>query len=182
MQPVKKATKIFPPSNHNDGFTLLELIVVCVLIGIMLTLASPVLKDQAFSDPLKSTVRKVSLLVQGARATALSEQRFCTLHFNSSDKQFVSSLRTTKSSSPSSGLTEINSFTLPETVTLTEVQQGNDTTLVVDTFVLWIGPQGYTQPTALHFTNTTGDEMSIHIEPLLIATRIYDKHTPLGEE
>lgn len=179
---MKKTITPFHSINDNHGFTLLELIVVCVLIGIMLTLATPVLKDQVFSDPLKSTLRKFTLLVRATRDKALSEQRFCTLRFNNSDKRFIAELHTTKASAEPSEILEINSFTLPETITLTEVEQGQSTTLAVDNFVLWIGPQGHMQPTALHFTNTEGEEMSVLLEPLLITAKIYDRHTPLGGE
>lgn len=56
------------------GFTLLELIVVCTLIGIMLTISVPSLRSAFSTNPLKSTARQVVGVINEVRQTAVRNQ------------------------------------------------------------------------------------------------------------
>ena len=69
------------------GFTLLELIVVCALIGIMLSLSIPSFRTTFFSDPLKTTARRLIGLVNGVRELAVREQQPYLLHINQGEKR-----------------------------------------------------------------------------------------------
>ena len=183
MIPQKQPTYFCAHQQDNDGFSLLELIVVCALIGIMLTLVAPQLRDTLFSDPLKSSVRKVIILTENAREQAVAEQRFCSLSFNSSNRQFITELHTTGDTKQPPTTKEINSFTVPESVIFDGIEPRNATaSLQTDDAVMWIGPKGHIRPTAIHFSNTGGDQMSIHFAPFLIKATVYDIHTPLIEE
>lgn len=57
--------------HDNDGFTLLELIVVCVLIGLMLALAVPSLRTAIVDKPLPTASRRIKGMIEGVRESAV---------------------------------------------------------------------------------------------------------------
>ena len=64
------------------GFTLIELIVVTFLIGIMLSISIPSLRNTFFTDPLKASTRKIIGLVTGVRELAARSQQPYLLHIS----------------------------------------------------------------------------------------------------
>ena len=64
------------------GFTLIELIVVTALIGIMLSLTIPSLRNTFFTDPLKATTRQTIGLVTGVRELAVRTRQPYLIHIN----------------------------------------------------------------------------------------------------
>lgn len=61
------------------GFTLVELLVVMTIIGVMMTLASTVLRDTGAGRTLDSGVDLVENLIREARATALGNDTYTRL-------------------------------------------------------------------------------------------------------
>lgn len=162
----------------NRGFTLLELIVVSVLIGLLLSLTAPSLSKQ-LSSPLKTVSRKLIFFLHNSRQTAEQEQLFCKVSFSRSKKQFHAKLihQNEIKNEPDNPEIEFQ-LILPESIKIIEVEQGKNT-LPVDNFTIWIGPQGYMQPLALHLANNENDYISIHFEPLLFKSNVFDNYTPL---
>ena len=53
------------------GYTLLELLVVCLLVAIMLSMALPMVRDATLADPLDGAVTRILGLVAAAKSEAL---------------------------------------------------------------------------------------------------------------
>lgn len=62
-----------------EGFTLLELLVVSVLIAIMLALAVPRVQGLFFNDPLTRSARLLVSAINNARGMALTEEQGAVL-------------------------------------------------------------------------------------------------------
>lgn len=72
---VKTRTRISTVGSLNDrGYTLIELVVVTVLIGIVLYLGLPALRDTILDDSLKSASRRLVGTVRELRSEAVREQ------------------------------------------------------------------------------------------------------------
>lgn len=67
------------PTRQHGGFTLIELLVVITIIGIMMSLASTVLRDPGTGRTLDSGVDLLTNLVQEARATAQGNDTYTRL-------------------------------------------------------------------------------------------------------
>ena len=67
---------------QEKGYTLIELAVVVVLIGLMLAISIPRIQYSLLTDNLKSTTRRIIGLVKGLRDEAIREQKVCLLCFD----------------------------------------------------------------------------------------------------
>ena len=70
------------------GFTLIELVVVMVLIGVTMAFALPRLSNFVFSDPLKQTTRKLTLLITQTSRLAVRTSRPYFLEYDSQTRRF----------------------------------------------------------------------------------------------
>jgi len=68
--------------NTTKGYTLIELAVVVVLIGLMLAISIPRFQYAVLTDGLKTTTRRIIGLVKGLRNEAIREQKVYLLHFD----------------------------------------------------------------------------------------------------
>ena len=163
------------------GFTLLELIVVCTLIGIMLSFSVPSLRMALFSDPLKSTARNLIGLTNGVRQLAIRQQQPYLLHIDESEKRIWFD-QEVKSETVETEETEEfkdrrgKALRLPETVSITGVWVAEDRR-TQDQTELWISKQGYMERTRIGLEDDEGNRLVVQFYPFLDAATV-DEDVP----
>jgi Tfp pilus assembly protein FimT len=70
------------------GFTLVEILIIFVLIGIISSIAVPNVFTMMKSYRLKSAVNELASTIQQARMTAISQNANCVLTFNSANQTY----------------------------------------------------------------------------------------------
>ncbi|MBW1635671.1 MAG: prepilin-type N-terminal cleavage/methylation domain-containing protein [Deltaproteobacteria bacterium] len=162
----------------NRGFTLLELIVVCVLIGIMLVVSVPTLRNAFVDDSLKATSRKIIGFVGGVRELAAREQQPYYLYFDRAEallwyeKDMPGDVRERKDAKE-----ERQELNISAGVKISEIWTESEGIYADDQNRIWISPKGYMDQTVLHLAE--GDRViSLHFFPFLHDVRIYDEYTP----
>ncbi len=89
MYPDYIVRRVQPKNKRNkpgeDGFTLIELIVVCTLVGLFLVLAVPSVRDGFLDDPLEKNARKITGMFLELRATAARTGTEYVLHISPSE-------------------------------------------------------------------------------------------------
>lgn len=172
------------------GFTLLELIVVCALIGTMLSLSIPSLRMAFFADPLKSSARKVIGLVNGVRELAVRHQRPYLLHIDEIEKRIwfemdrdIDSqgnttqagknqpLKKKATESPLSDNQDRKTLRereiqLPETVKIAGVMTAEEDSSQEQT-VIWVTKQGYIKETLVRLEDDGGKGINVRFFPFL---------------
>lgn len=158
----------------DKGFTLMELIVVCVLIGLMMSVAVPSMRDTFFSDPLKASVRKTIGLVTGLRESAVRHQQSYFLHISQSENRiwFEKDGETEEEGEKEE---EKQQLLLPEDVEIKEVWIGGDGSSVEGKTVVWVSKQGYMNPTAIRLQDDEGDELVVQFHALVDSAIISDR-------
>lgn len=76
------------PSRPSHGFSLLELLVVLLLLGIVYALAGPMLDLGATGVDLKAASRQLAAGLRKARSTAIAEGRDAVLTVQVEERQF----------------------------------------------------------------------------------------------
>jgi len=172
------------------GFTLLELIVVCALIGTMLSLSIPSLRLAFFTDPLKSSARKVIGLVNGVRELAVRHQRPYLLHIDEIDKRIWfemdrdidapgSKTRIGKnqplkkkaidnllSDGQDKNTAREREIRLPEMVKIAGVMMAGEDSSQEQT-VIWVTKQGYMKQILVRLEDDGGKSINIRFFPFL---------------
>lgn len=175
----KTKTKTLPVGiTNNSGYTLIELIVVIVIIGIVLVLSVPVIQDTLLRDQLDKTARYIGNKIVDLRAEAVREQVDCQLHISLTERLIwtaTSDMTAEKKEEQKKGGKKI-----PDGVEIEDVQYINLEKQNAGDAVITIFKKGYLSPVAIHLKE--GDRQhTLAIEPFLPDLTIIEKYADIKE-
>lgn len=151
-----------------QGFTLIEVAVVLLLITIILGLAIPRLHGQFFSNDLGRTTRMIGGLAQEARLSAMREGKTYGMEIDPSQhhlRVFRDEVLVDGSTKKTSSR-EIKAVKIPDSVTITDIWiSGNGK--VRGQVDLYFSPKGRADHAIIHLQDAKGDQVSLVIEPFL---------------
>ncbi len=150
------------------GFTLLELLVVCLLISISLAVSLPALKNSLITDQLAAGSRKVISLVTSARSRAARDGVAQLVFFDSSEQtiRYEAVQEQEEESAIEPGKQLHSRVVLPEGIRVEEVAQasaGDEADPLHDG--LWISKQGYMDKTFIRLTDEDNESLYLIIMP-----------------
>ena len=155
------------------GYTLIEISVVIVLVGVILLMAIPRVRDTITNDRMRSAARHLSGTARELKASAVREQVDHYLHLDL-DKRVVWNTRDDMTADVKT-LRRNQARSLPSgvriaDVSLVDVGKKNDGEVIIRFF-----SQGYVQPAAIHLTD---DErvMTLIFQPFLSTFEVQDKY------
>ncbi len=158
---------------EETGYTLIEISVVVVLIGVVLLMAIPRVQDTLTSDRMRSAVRNLSGTARELKASAVRDQVDHFLHMDL-DKRLVWYTRDDMTAENRT-LRRSQARLLPSgvrimDVSIIDVGKKNEGEVIIRFF-----SQGYVQPAAIHLTD---DErvMTLIFQPFLSAFDVQDKY------
>ena len=164
---------------ENKGFTLIELTVVVVLIGIILTLTVPRFQTAIVTDDLKATTRKMVGMIKGLRDEAIREQRVYFLHFDLESNRFWID---------STGMTEEEraraaekAYTLPGRVQVLDIWSSSKGKKMTGQTAIRFSKKGYVQPSAIHLGADDGRKFTLVLSPFLGRVEVYDRYIEFEE-
>ena len=157
-----------------QGFTLIELAVVVVLIGLMLAVSIPRFRYSLLTDNLKSTTRRIVGIVKSIRNEAIREQNVYLLHFDIGSNRFwIDSDAMTEEECE---LAREKAFELPPDVRVIDVWSRDRGKKAVDKAVIRFSKKGYVEQTAIHLGAEDGREFTLVLNPFLGTIKIYNKY------
>lgn len=167
-----------------QGFTLLELIIVMVLISLTASFALPKIQSSLYSDELSATAQRFVGLVTEAAQEARARHSTFALRFNAETKTFLLvPLFTGPETEEERADKAYLRAKLEESVTLTGIETRQDKTGAGsdDTGILFTS-KGYTQKAAIHFEGDDGARVTVMLSPFLGVARILEGHVALEED
>jgi len=159
--------------SSEQGFTLVELLVVSALIAIMLAVSIPRVQGLFFSDPLKRSARLLALAVNEARRVALEspaggvllvDVTAATVEIRS--QQNGTFLKDRATAKPLK-------VPLEEPVSIGSVWTLSNGRSLSGTVPVWINRRGMIEPVILELRDT-GRVMTMKASPFLAEVEIYD--------
>jgi len=151
------------------GYTLLELIVVLVILGISLHFIMPSLKKP---DNMKAVARRVITMAGHLRSMAVRTQEKQSLGFGPSGFT-ISIAKNTETDMLDDDERASQTIPLPEDVSLDVLYPNGDTR---SSGSIVFHPTGFTNPVAIHLTKDGYDYITLVVEPFLSKIRIYEEY------
>lgn len=157
---------------NNRGYTLIELSVVVLLVGMMLLIAVPRVRDTLLNDDLKVATR---LLVGAARELqneSVREQTDYLLHIDLNQPAIWSYAADTTAEKRAE--LRKGAVRLPEGIRIVDVRQADDPGKTEGESVIRFSRRGYTVPTVIHLAKEDR-VVTLVFNPFLRTVSVYDK-------
>ncbi len=166
------------------GFTLLELLIVCLLITISLAISIPTLRSSLLTDQLAAGSRKVISLLTSARGRAARDGVPQLISFDLSERKIWyeavpdrESLDGEENTEETDGTVSVRSqILLPEGIRIEEISQaggGDDYDPLKDG--LWISKQGYMDKTFIRLSDEDNETLYLLIMPFFFDIKVTDE-------
>ncbi len=165
-----------------QGFTLIELVVVMVLIALTTAFAIPKIRSSLFTNELRATARRFIGLIAETGQQARSKRIAVDLRFDREQHRFTSA--------PVIGITEHETgrsypeVEVPDSVRVVDITSAHGDKLPagLGKMVIRFNSMGYVDKTVVHLRNDDGDELSIILSPFLGVTRVVDGYVSLADD
>ena len=163
-----------------EGFTLIELIVVMVLISTVTAFAIPKLRSSLFTDQLRATARQFIGLVAETGQEARTSRSAVELRFDREQHLFTAA--------PAAGriadapLERYAELRLAESVQVVDITSAHGGKKTVGELVIRFSSRGYVDKTVVHLRDDSGDELSVILSPFLGVTRVLEGYVSLEDD
>ena len=158
----------------NQGFTLIELIVVITLISLMLFFVIPRFQVDVLSDNTNKVSRWIMLKVHSLKEKAVREQKLYVLHISlDSNRLWVTSEIMSQEELQAA---EANGYELSDDINLLDVEYPDEEKISVGRADIYFYKKGYSDKAIIHISNDDNERRSFLIEPFLSHVRLYDKY------
>lgn len=171
--------------SKQQGFTLLELIIVMVLISLTASFTLPKIQSSLYSDKLSASAQRFVHLVTETAQEARARHTSFSLRFDADTTTFLAVPAVAGPEiEPEEGLNNAYlRLTLDDSVHLVgiEIPQKETLTENNETGIVFTN-KGYTRKAAVYFENDAGDQVSIMLSPFLGVARILEGHVSLEDD
>lgn len=170
-------TALFPPSlcrepkKNISGYTLIELIVVLILLGLMFGLTVPRFRQAIVSDSLDATALRFIGLVQNLREKAISEQVVYVLHIDIRDRR-IWSYAVTASEEEQVAARE-RAYELPLDIRIEDVWTWRNGKLYEEGTIRF-SRKGYIEQSMIHLQSEDGRRISLELTPFLGSIKTHE--------
>jgi prepilin-type N-terminal cleavage/methylation domain-containing protein len=159
---------------RNNGFTLIELIVVISLISLMLFFAVPRFQVDVLSDHTKKASRWIMLQVHDLKEKAVHDQKRYVLHLSlDSNRLWVTSEIMSPEEIQSA---EASGYELSDDIKLLDVEYPDKEKISAGQADIYFYKKGYSDKAIIHISNNDNEVLSFLIEPFLSRVRLYNKY------
>jgi general secretion pathway protein H len=155
------------------GYTLIELSVVVLLIGMMVFLAVPRVRDNLLNDDLKATTRQLVGAARELRNEAVREQVDYVLHLDLAQPGFWTYSADATAEKQSEIRKEAIRF--PEGIRIADVRRPEEARKTEGEAFIRFFRKGYVDPTVVHLVKDDR-AFTLVFNPFLQAVSVYEKY------
>lgn len=166
--------RLTPLCRDRSGFTLIELIVVIVLLGLMVAFAIPRMDGYLFSGGMDRVSRWIVLNVSELKSKAVRDQSDYRLHADTAANLFYISAEIMDEEMLEAA--RKSGFKLPDSVSITDVifpfEPDTEADEMADGIRFY--KKGYSDNAIIHIESAGGDRLSFIIEPFISKVTVRD--------
>jgi prepilin-type N-terminal cleavage/methylation domain-containing protein len=164
-------------SHHTRGYTLIELIVVIVLLGLMFGITVPKFRQALLNDSIDTTALRFVGLVQNLRERAISGQVSYILHFDIRENRIWASASTASDEEKEDARERV--YELPADVRIQDVWSWSSGKFYNEG-VIRFSRKGYIEQSMIHLKSEDGREMSLELTPFLGSVKIHEGYIDIS--
>ncbi len=164
---------------QNNGFTLIELIVVISLISIMLVFAVPRFHDTVLSDNTKTVSRWIILKVQSLKQRAVHDQKLYALHIDIDTNRLWITNESMSEEEVEKAL--LRGFELPDDISVLDVEYPGRKKVSSGQADIFFYEKGYSDRALVHISNEDNELFSFLIETFLSRVKLFEKYVSFEE-
>lgn len=156
------------------GYTLIELIVVMVLVGIVFAFTAPRLREALLNDPLKAVARNMVGIIHNLRNEAVRAQEAYNFYFDLTSHKFW--VVGASMGGEEQDLARKQAQGLPPNVRFRDVWIKEKGKIAQGEARMVFTPRGYTQLSAVHLRSQDGREITLELTPFMNRVTILDRY------
>jgi prepilin-type N-terminal cleavage/methylation domain-containing protein len=158
----------------SQGYTFIELAVVILLLGIVMTITIPRFRYALLTDTLKSTARKMVGAVRENRVEAVRENRAIRLQFDLESNRYW--FESEDMSDQERIQARESAFSLGTGVRILDIWvKGKGKKMAGDAFIRF-NEKGYVQQSMIHLGSEDGRQFTLVLRPFLRGIQILDHY------
>jgi prepilin-type N-terminal cleavage/methylation domain-containing protein len=157
-----------------QGFTLIELMVVMLLISIVLAIAIPKFGGGAFQDPVKKLSRWMINTVRTLRSAAIQQQKTQGLVIDLSNRRMWL-VNDAMDEEAMQAAASNKALSLPDDIRYMDVQFPQQERISSGTAEVRFYPAGYSDQVLIHLETDGAEKLTYLVEPLLPKVKIFDE-------
>jgi prepilin-type N-terminal cleavage/methylation domain-containing protein len=165
---ILKAGKLNKHSS-DSGFTLMELIVVIVIMGVLLVFTIPEVNRNFMRDDTETTLNWIIFTVNKLKKEAVNQRKDMFMCMDQDSNTLMIKQDSPELESPVSG-GALSEFVLPGDVTLNGIEFNSSEQ---DTSCIKFSSQGYSDYAIIHLSDDDGQPVSCLIQPFLDKVKIH---------
>jgi type II secretory pathway pseudopilin PulG len=185
-QAVKATTRISITGNWNNGYTLIELGVVVFLMGLLLSLSVPRIRDSLLFNDEKSVIRDIVGKINGLREQAARTRTGYILRFDLVQNEYW--IESYDMTAEGRWAARENAKRLPGNVKVTDISHpytrikklGTEDAMYFDASVFFTA-EGYVEPTIIYLRADDNETWTIALSPFLSKTKVFDHYVDAAE-
>ena len=162
---------------HSKGFTLVELSVVVFLIGLMLSIAVPKVRDTMLNNGLKTAVNRLTGMARELRSDAVRNQVDYILRLDL-DSNLIWTHSADMTPEAKDEMRK-RAFKLPEDVNILDVCRFGKEKVTDGETLIRFSRKDYMNPAVVHLAQKD-QYFTLVFEPFLNSVRTYDKYIDTG--
>ena len=156
---------------NKSGYTLIELIVVIILLGLMFGLVVPKFRQAVLSDSLDATSLRIIGLIEDLRERAVSDQISYVLHFDIRGRKLWAFA--TDATAEEQEIARERAYQLPADVIIEDIWSWSRGK-IYDDATIQFSKKGYIEQSMIHLQSEDGRQLSLELTPFLGSIKIHD--------
>ena len=157
-----------------NGYTLIELTVVILLIGILLSVTLPRIQDPILTDDFKGTARRIINLINQLKNDAIRDNKDYSLHLDlESNRYWVEYDGMTDEARSEANA---KALTIPEGVRMVDIWLHGSGKKMAGEADIWISRKGYIQPAVIHLRSEDDREFTLILKPFSAKVELLDRY------
>jgi len=156
---------------NKSGYTLIELIVVIILLGLMFGLVVPKFRQAVLSDSLDATSLRIIGLVEDLRERAVNDQISYVLHFDIRGRELWAFA--SDATAEEQETARERAYQLPADVIIEDIWSWSRGK-IYDDATIQFSKKGYIEQSMIHLQSEDGRQLSLELTPFLGSIKIHN--------